>query len=132
MRIKNGVIENKLQVAKVFKSLEDGNYTISLQPTRKRTLNQNSWFHAVLPDILQGLRDVGYNDVRNEDDAKEVVKALFFKKKVTNGIEEIEVIEQTSKTEKYPFAEKADQIITWAKDYLGIDIAPPAKQFEIL
>lgn len=130
VRIKNGKIENKLDVAKMFK-LEDGNYKVTLEPTKKRTLLQNSWFHAVLPEIVQGLRDAGYNEIRNEDDAKEVVKSLFFKKKVTNGIEEIEVIEKTSKTEKFHFAEKADMIITWAKDYLGIDIAPPGKQIDV-
>jgi hypothetical protein len=129
--IRDGEITNKQAVRKLFEKLQDGRYKLEISDANKRTLQQNAWFHAVLPDILQGLRDVGYNTLRNTDDAKDVVKAIFFKKKVTNGIEEIEIIQGTSDTEKIDFVEKADQIITWAKEYLGIDVAPPASQTSI-
>lgn len=133
LHIREGEIQNKGAVKKLFDELKskDGTVKLSWEDAKKRTLPQNAWLHAVLPSILKGLRDRGYNEVRNEDDAKDIIKALFFKKKVTNGIEEIEVIEGTSETSKVNFAEKADQIITWGRDYLGIDIAPPAKQFEM-
>lgn len=128
---RNGEITNKEAIRKMFerlKDLKDGRYKLEATDYNKRTLQQNSWFHAVLPDILKGLRDMGYNELRNTDDAKDVVKSLFFKKKVTNGIEEIDIIQGTSQTDKMDFIEKADQIITWAKEYLGIDIAPPETQ----
>lgn len=112
-------------------SLPDGRYKITVESAKKRSLQQNAWLHAILPDILKGLRDVGYNEVRTTEDAKDFIKAMFFRKKITNGIDTVEVIEGTSEQSKLNFAEKAEDIIVWASTYLGIDIAPPAKQFEL-
>lgn len=109
-------------------SLPDGNYRVTIVAHNKRSLQQNSWFHAVLPDILQGLRDVGYNDIRTENDAKDFVKSMFFRKKVSNGTDEVEIIEGTSDQSKLNFAEKAEDIIVWAATYLNLDIAPPGEQ----
>jgi len=113
-----------------LKSLPDGRYKITISKSDKRTLAQSDWFHAVLPAIKDALRGAGFNDVRSNDDAKEVVKALFFKKEITNGIEVIPVIKGTSATSKLDFSARADEIIQWGREYLNIDIAPPGKQFE--
>ena len=113
-----------------LKGLEDGRYKITISKANKRTLDQNSWFHSVLPAIKDALRDAGFDDVRSEDDAKAVVKGLFFKKYISNGCETIPIIEGTSESTKLDFASRADDIIKWAKDYLNIDVAPPGKQFE--
>lgn len=129
--ISNGYIVNKSTVKKYFDQLKDGRYKVTIQKSNKRSLNQNAWFHAVLPDILQGLRDVGFNEVRTTEDVKSILKEMFFKKPVTNGVETFMIVEGTSETSKEVFIERADQIITWAKEYLGIDVAPPFKQIEI-
>ena len=128
--IESGQIKNKTALRKAFDNLSDGRYKMTIVKSNKRSLQQNNWLHAVLPDILKGLREVGYNELRTTEDAKQVVKALFFKKMVSNGIEEIEIIEDTSKTSKEVFMERADRIITWGREYLNIDIAPPFKQIE--
>lgn len=134
IHIRDGEVINPTALRKLFDRIAEakcnGKYEVAIKDANKRTVAQNSWFHAVLPDITKGLRDQGFNEVRNEDDAKAIVKSLFFKKVQSNGVEEIPVIEGTSDVNKLPFAEKADQIIMWAKDYLGIDIAPPGKQLE--
>lgn len=109
--------------------LIDGSYRIKLQSTRKRTLPQNKWLHAILPHVLKGLQDVGYIDIRTTRQVKAVLKAIFFKKEVSNGIETITIIEDTSDTDVYDFAERAEEIILWGKDYLSIDIAPPDKNY---
>lgn len=129
--ISNGSILNKSTVKKYFDQLRDGRYKVVITKSNKRSLNQNAWFHAVLPDILQGLRDVGFNEVRTTEDVKSILKEMFFKKPLTNGVETFMVVEGTSETSKEAFIERADQIITWAKEYLGIDVAPPFKQIEI-
>lgn len=131
LHIRNGEITNKQAVRKLFDALQDGRYKATIEKSNKRSLNQNNWFHAVLPDILQGLRNVGFNEVRTTDDVKSILKEMFFKKPVTNGVETFMITEGTSETSKEVFIERADQIITWAKDYLGIDVAPPFKQIEI-
>lgn len=124
-------IKNKAPFIKHFEQLAPGRYKVTSAKSNKRSLQQNAWLHAVLPEILAALRNMGYNQLRTTDDAKLIIKSLFFKKIITNGIEEIELIEDTSKTSKEVFIERADQIIHWAKDYLGIDIAPPLKKFEM-
>lgn len=116
-----------------FKHLKDvpiGTYKVTIVSASKRTLQQNAWFHAILPEILQGLRDVGFDEIKTTEDAKDIVKALFFKKTVSNGSETFEVIEGTSKQTKINFAEKAEEIIKWASEYLGIDVAPPNEQLQ--
>jgi len=105
-----------------LRTLGNGKYKITISKADKRS--------SVLPLIKDGLRDAGFDEVRNEDDAKAVVKGLFFKKYVTNGVETIPIIEGTSEATKLDFASKADEIIKWAKDYLSIDVAPPGAQFE--
>jgi hypothetical protein len=125
-----GEISNPKVVRKAFK-LNPGRYKLTIEDASKRTLPQNAWFHAVLPYIFRGLRDAGFNEVKDVRDAKAVVKALFFKRTVTNGIDTIEIIEGTSKQSKINFAEKATEIIDWAAQYLGIDIAPPSSQIGI-
>lgn len=113
-----------------LKALPEGRYRVTVSKSDKRTLAQNDWLHAVLPGIRDGLRNVGYNEIRTTDDAKDFLKSLFFKKEVTNGVETVEVIQGTSDTSKLDFAGKAEEIIIWASQYLGIDVAPPGKQFE--
>lgn len=110
--------------------LTEGKYKIVISKADKRTLAQNDWIHAVLPAIKDGLRNMGYNDIRTESDAKDFIKSLFFKKEISNGIETVEIIQGTSETSKLDFASKAEDIIIWAQQYLGIDVAPPGKQFE--
>lgn len=111
--------------------LPDGRYLVTVKSSKVRSLQQNAWFHAILPEILHALRDIGYNDIRTTEDAKDFVKSIFFRKKVSNGIDTVEVIEGTSEQSKLNFAEKAEDIIIWAQTYLGIDIAPPAEQLEM-
>ncbi len=113
-----------------LKSLPEGKYKITVQKADKRTLPQNAWIHAVLPLIRDGLREQGYNEIRTLDDAKDFIKTMFFKKAVTNGIETVEIVQGTSETSKLDFASRAEDIIQWAHEYLGIDIAPPNHQFE--
>lgn len=113
-----------------MRSLTEGKYKITISKSDKRTLQQNDWLHAILPDVVKGLRDAGYNDIRTTENAKDFIKSLFFKKEITNGIETHEIIMGTSETSKLDFASKAEDIIIWAQQYLGIDIAPPNKQFE--
>jgi hypothetical protein len=125
-----GEISNPKVVRKAFK-LNPGRYKLTIEECSKRTLPQNAWFHAVLPYILRGLRDAGFNEVKDVHDAKAVVKSLFFKRKITNGIETIDIIEGTSAQTKINFAEKATDIIDWAAQYLEIDIAPPSSQIGI-
>lgn len=126
----NGLWRNLAAYKQHLKDLPAGRYKVKIENEDKRSNSQNAWFHVVLPEILIGLRDAGYEDIKTPEDAKDLVKALFFKKQVSNGPETIEVIQGTSKTSKLDFSSKAEEIIKWAAEYLGIEIAPPDKQLE--
>ena len=128
--------ENKLwRNIKAYKQylndLPHGRYKVVVTQVDQRSLQQNSWIHAILPDLVLALRDAGYSEVKTTEDAKDIIKTLFFKKEITNGTETIEVIQGTSKTSKLDFTTKAEEIIRWASEYLGIDVAPPSEQTEI-
>lgn len=113
-------------------ALPDGRYKVTAPvPFKQRSLPQNAWLHAVLPDILKGLQDIGYNEIRTAEQAKAFIKSMFFRVTYTNGIDVVEVIQGTSETDKTDFCSKAEEIIIWADQYLGIDIAPPGAQTEI-
>lgn len=129
--IAKGEISNKRTVKARFDELQDGRYKVKITKSSKRSLAQNDWLHAILPEIVEGLRDKGFNDVKTTDDAKAVIKALFFKKTISNGIEDIPIIEDTSATSKEDFIERSEEIIKWAIEYLNIDVAPPGKQTEL-
>ena len=129
--ISDGQIVNKKPVKALFESLPNGRYKVEVSNAKQRSILQNAWLHAILPDILIGLRGIGYNDVRTTEDAKDFIKSIFFRKKISNGIDTVEVIEGTSEQSKLDFSEKAEDIIIWASQYLGIDIAPPNEQLQM-
>lgn len=121
-------IKNKDQVRRFFDSMPNGKNLLTQKKANKRTLQQNDWFHAVLPDILAGLRNNGYQELRTLDQAKAFIKELFFKIDVSNGTNTVSIVQPTSETTKEDFTGRADEMIIWANEYLGIDIAPPNTQ----
>lgn len=126
----NRIWRNIAAYKQYLNDLPAGRYKIIVENEDKRSGQQNRWIHSILPDILLALRDAGYDDIKTTEDAKDLIKALFFKKTISNGTEEIELIQGTSKTSKLDFTIKADEIIKWASEYLGIDVAPPGEQME--
>ena len=129
--IREGKITNPAVIRKAFDGLKDGRYMVEIAKANKRSLPQNDWFHAICPEVMKALVDAGYYEINTPAKAKEVLKSLFFKKTVSNGIEEIDIIEGTSEVSKEIFSQKAEEIIIWAKEYLNIDIAPPGSQSEM-
>lgn len=124
---KDGSFQNVKSYREYWNNAADGTYQVEIKKLSKRTLQQNAWLHAILPIIKEALNDAGYSEVKTNEDAKLVIKALFFKKVISNGVNDIEVIEGTSQKDKTDFAAKAEEIILWARDYLNIDVAPPGK-----
>jgi hypothetical protein len=128
---KGDEFQNSKKWKEFWSGAEDGRYLIKVQRHNKRSIPQNKWFHAVLPGIKDALRDAGFDDIKTEEDAKDLVKYLFFRKTVTNGMESFDIVEGTSAQSKINFIDKSEEIIRWAAEYLGLDIAPPEKQLQI-
>jgi len=116
-------------------SLPDGRYLMKIDSSKKRSNNQNRyWWGIVVPMVREGLRDMGYDDVKTNEDAHEILKHLFLKKKVessSNG-DIIEVTGNTSKLSTVEFNLLIDEVIKWAATYLNIQILFPNEQTSLL
>jgi len=111
--------------------LPDGEYDIEIKKHfKKRSLSQNAYYWGVVVEMVYlGLRDAGFDDVQDREDAHEVLKAMFFTK--TLHSEKFDNLVQVISTTKYStaeFEEKMDAIRRWAFEYLGITIPPPNSQ----
>jgi hypothetical protein len=70
-------IKGENLLLKALKAIKPGLYRAELYGMNKRTLNQNSYLHVVFTLCVKGLRDMGYNEIHDKDDAKDFYKRLF-------------------------------------------------------
>lgn len=121
-------------VRAAFDQLKDGRYSLEILGENKRSPGQNGYLHGVMfPMVMEGLRDIGYNDIKTPEDAKQVVKTLFLKVKVVNPYngDVIEKIKDTRDLTTWETARLVDEVIQWAAEYLGIRIPPPNTQMKL-
>lgn len=128
VHIKQNEIFNKQAVKKFFAELRDGKYLVSAKNIRRRSNNQNRYLHGVVvPLVFKGLKDAGFDDVRNHDDAKIIIKDLFLRRTVYNSKTNtsIQVIRHTSELTTSEMLEFIDSVQRWASEYLNIYIPNP-------
>jgi RNA-binding protein YhbY len=133
LHITNGAITNPKVVREKF-TLQDGKYLVSIKSIKKRSLQQNAYYHGVVvPMVKEGLREAGYNEVRTNEDAHEILKHLFLKKKITSekSGEEITIAGSTAKLKTVEFNQFLEDIWQWAATYLNISIPQPNEQLII-
>lgn len=132
--IKKNKIVNKVAVSSAFNELEDGRYLLTIGGDKGRSTQQNRYyFGCVLPLVRDGLRHIGYGEVRDNDDAHSVLKYLFLKKNIENEDtgEVIKVLGSTTKLTTVGFNLFIDQIIQWAATYLNVQIPLPNEPLTI-
>jgi hypothetical protein len=131
LHIKDGSITNKVIVRRAFSSLNDGKYLVRIDAFKKRTLNQNAYYHCVVvPMVQQGLYNAGYSEVKTNDDAHEILKHLFLKKNITNHKteEQITIAGSTATLKTIEFNMFLEDIWKWASEYLNVVIPAPNEQ----
>lgn len=129
--IKDGEITNKSVVRDRFKSLQDGRYLLSIKSQKKRSLPQNAYYWGiVVPMVKQGLREAGYDEVKTNDDAHEVLKHLFLKKEIRSSVDDNAIIiaGSTAELKTVEFNEFLEAVWKWSAEYLGIEIPSPNQQ----
>lgn len=131
LNIEAHTIRNESALMSILKELANGKYLVSFKPYKRRSLNQNNWLHAICPIVMKGLQDAGWYEIDTPYKAKNFLKEMFFKVGISNGIEHMEIVQGTSETDKADFAQRAERIIIWAREYLNLDIAPPGEQINI-
>lgn len=113
-------------------SLPDGRYLVSIKSIKARSLPQNAYYWGVVVEMVyQGLKEAGFDAVRNKDDAHEIMKSLFLKIKEAKGVVYIERVQSTTELTTIGFMEYLLHISTWAFDYLSITIPEPGQQMEM-
>jgi hypothetical protein len=124
-----GSIVNMDPLQNYFARKRDGWYEIEAKEKRaKRSLGQNAYFHGVmLPIVLDGLRDAGWDEIEDLDDAKDLVKDMFARFNLVNNKtgEMVTRIKPTHKMSTVEFIEFCDKIIKWGAEWLGIQIPYP-------
>lgn len=129
LHIDNSKITNTTAVRKFFNELRDGKYLLTVKNIKRRSNNQNAYLHGVvIPLVFEGLRNNGFDDVRDVEDAKLIIKTLFLKRKISNGIETIEVIRGTSELTTTEMMEFIAEVQKWAAEYLNVYIPSPNEQ----
>lgn len=134
LHIENGQIGNAKHIRQAFEGLEDGIYKVTIKPNKRRSLRQNAYYHAVVcVMVAEGLRNIGYREVRDGEDAHGVLKSLFLKKKEINEETGEVLTEREGSTKKLTTGEMEeylDRVRQWAVEYLGISIPLPGQQSE--
>jgi hypothetical protein len=122
-------------------ALPDGKYINKIEKLfGKRTNPQNRYYWGiVLPIVVQGLKDVGY-ECETVEEAHEFCKNQFIiiegKKrkrlinKITGEIKYVKVFPTTTKLNTIQFNEYFEKIIRWGAEYLSVVIPYPNEIIE--
>jgi hypothetical protein len=112
-------------------------YLYEIEITRlskaKSREQENFRWGVLYPEILHGLKNLGWNEVRNKDDVHDIVKALFLKKEIVNeGTGEVFTIPDTTKNLSVEQEQQLQEDMRlWAAEFLGISLSEPNEQKSI-
>jgi hypothetical protein len=112
---------------KAFRGLKSGRYRCEIYSTNKRSLNQNSYLHVVFTLAQKGLHDLGYDWIRNMEDAKDFYKRMFLtieRPNVQTG-EIYKVVRRTRDLSKDEMGEFIDKVREHQLEWAGVNIPTP-------
>lgn len=135
IEIFNRKIRNLADFKKLFNDLKDGKYRLTIKDFRKRSLQQNAYYWGVVvPMVKEGLRNEGFDEVTEDEEAHEIIKHLHLKKMVVskNTGDCIELGGSTAKLSITEFNELIERVCKWAAEYLNIVIPSPNEELVIL
>ncbi len=132
--IESGEITNKSVVAKMFAELKDGRYLLKILNKNKRTIPMNAYLHGVLiPEFRKALVEVGYDEVKTDEQAKLIMKAMFLKRQEVNHQtgEVIEFIQDTHNLTTIEMSTLFEEVVKFAAENMNYIIALPNEQLSI-
>lgn len=131
LNIAHRKITNIGKATEVFNSLQDGRYLVQIKSIKKRSLPQNAYYWGVVvPLVKDGLNQAGYSDVKDNEDAHEIMKYLFLKKKMRSDLNDDEIIiaGSTAELKTKEFNAYLEEIWQWSAEYLNVQIPQPNEQ----
>jgi hypothetical protein len=131
--IHDGEILNKTTVRKHFDDLKDGRYLVRIDSRNKRTLPMNAYLHGVLiPEFRKALNSVGYDEVRNDAQAKLIMKSMFLTDTITNKEtgEMINYVKDTHELTTLEMSTLFDDVIKFCAENMNHTIPYPNEQLQ--
>jgi len=135
LHIKDGKVHNREMAAAAFKSLQDGRYHVKIAANKGRSNQQSRYYHGcMLPIVLEGLQEAGFNEIKDVATVHELLKKLFLERKVISEKtgDEISIPGSTAKLSTAEFMDFIDEVIRWASEYLSIKINYPNEQIQLI
>jgi len=131
INISNKKVVNMKEFREAFNQLKDGKHLVTVKDIRKRSIPQNSYYWGVMvPMIRKGLYESGFDEVRTNDDAHEIIKHVHLKKQMVSKQtgDVIDVAGSSSVLSIPEFNEFIERVCRWASEYLSIYIPSPYEQ----
>lgn len=125
-------IRNWDEFKDAFKFLKDGKHLVIIKNISKRSLSQNAYYWGVcVPLVKEGLVDAGFEAVKKNDDAHEIMKHVLLKKQMISSStgEVIDIAGSTAKLTVQEFGVFLEDVCRWAAEYLGVVIPSPFDEF---
>lgn len=117
-----------------FAQLKDGKHLVTVKDMRKRSIPQNSYYWGVIvPLVRKGLYDAGYDEVRTNDDAHEVLKHIHLRKRMVSRQtgDVIDIAGSSAKLTTPEFNEYIESICRWSAEFLGVVIPSPHEYLSV-
>lgn len=130
-----GRITNPIVLEKAFGQLPDGAYICRFHTRRQRSISQNSYYHSVVVDLVrEGLQHAGFDEVKTNEDAHEILKEIFLKKQIHSNKNDDTIIihKSTAELTTVEFNHFIEEVAKWAAEYLSIEIPAPNTQLKAL
>ena len=125
-------IRNWDEFKSAFKFLKEGKHLVTIKRIAKRSLSQNAYYWGVcVPMVKEGLIDAGFDEVRCNDDAHEIMKHVLLKRQMVSKQtgETFYLAGSTATITTTEFNLYLENICRWAAEYLSIVIPSPYDEF---
>lgn len=129
--IKDGVVENPAPFNRMLLALKDGKWKAEFSPYNQRSLPQNAYLHGILiPEFRNALVSVGYDEVKTDSQAKQIMKSMFLSAETVNKEtgEMIKYVRKTSDLTKEELNILIEEVIKFCSENMHYQIPYPSEQ----
>jgi hypothetical protein len=118
---------------KAWNEMPEGWIKLTMKSARKRSSPQNRYYWGVVMTLAkQGFRDIGYDEIRYEEQVHEIFKNLFLKRHFENHESLVmEYVASTADLSRQEFIDYLEAIIKFCAENLSVSIPPPGVQTEM-
>jgi hypothetical protein len=131
INIRDRKIVNMQELKAAFNSLKDGKHQVTIKDVRNRSLPQNDYYWSVVvPMCRVGLYDAGYDEVKTNDDAHEVLKHVHLRRRMVSKQtgDVIDIAGSSAKLTVAEFSEYIESICKWSAEFLSVVIPSPNEE----